>query len=293
MLKPQIPPDILFTSLATTVLDKITVAGKLVAENSPGGSAVFSALGARLFTLPSAEYHSPVALRINAGEDFPAKVEDVLRGWNIFLDLQRHATALSLRAEIAYHDASLECRDFKYTTPVVSVEPQDLQGTPMQSARIFHLFTVPQVLHEQVFAIQKLRRAAGLDMPLIIWEPRSRSYIPENLQHAYDAARLADVISPNHVELLELFGESTSAAPFDPLRIEMLAQRLVDSGIGPDANGVIVSPRLARFLLSPFLQDDESLSESSLRIQKSRAMIIFKVCLTTSVWSMSLPTHLV
>lgn len=126
--------------------------------------------------------------------------------------------------------------------------PLDLQGTPMLCARIFHLFTVPQVLHEQVFSLQKLRRAAELDMPLIIWEPRSRSYIPENLRHAYDAARLADVISPNHIELLELFGESTSAAAFDPFRIEVLAQRLVDSGIGPEANGVIVSPRMAYFL---------------------------------------------
>lgn len=247
MLEHQTSAEILFTSLATTVLDKISVAGRVVAENNPGGSALFSALGARLFALPGAEHLSPVALKINAGEDFPAEVEDLLRGWNIVLDLQRYASTLSLRAEVAYHDASLESRDFKYTTNIIPFRPLDLQGTQMLGARIFHLFTVPQGLHEQVLSLEKLRRAAGLDMPLVIWEPRSRSYVPENLQHAYDAARLADVISPNHIELLELFGHPTTVA-FDPICIETLAQRLVDSGIGRDANGVIVSLRLACFL---------------------------------------------
>lgn len=239
--------EILFTSLATTVLDKISVAGSLIAENSPGGSAVFSALGARLFALPSAQHPSPVALRINAGEDFPVEVESLLRGWNIVLDLQRYPSTPSTRAEVAYHDASLEARDFKYTTPIVPFGPPDLRSTPILGAKIFHLFTIPQGLQEQVLAIENLRKAAGLGMPLLVWEPRSKSYIPENLRHAYDAARLADIISPNHVELLELFGDSIST-PFDRLRIEALAQRLVDSGIGPDSTGVIVSLLTACFL---------------------------------------------
>lgn len=111
----------------------------------------------------------------------------------------------------------------------------------MLGSKAFHLFTTPQALSEQVLALQKLREAAGLEVPLVIWEPRSRSYVPENQGHAYAAARLADIISPNHLELLELFGEPTSG-PFDRLLIEGLAQRLVDSGIGSDSNGVIVSP---------------------------------------------------
>ena len=260
------------------------MAGRLVSENSPGGSAILSALGVRIFLPPSAAHLSPVALRINVGEDFPVEVEKLFRRWNIVIDFQRHESTPTTRADVAYHDASLDSRDFKYTTPVIPSRPLDVQGSPILGARVFHLFTNPQDLHEEVLSLEKLRYATGLGMPLIIREPRSKSYIPENLQHAYDAAKLADLISPNHVGLLEFFAEPTSAA-FDRHRIEKLAQRLVDSGIGPDANGTIVSPRSAR--LPPQHQADDTFiaaSEPCPCIQQSRTMLflyfkLFKVCL--------------
>lgn len=248
MSRSHVPNQILFISLATAVLDKITVAGQLVAQNNIGGSAVFSSLGARLFAVPELNYKSAVALKVHAGHDFPEDVVALLGSWNMVLDLHRDPHRSSTRAEVSYHDASLESRGFRYTTPVLTVQPDDLRGNNhMLAAKVFHLFTSPQALHEQVSQIAHLRQAAGMQLPITVWEPRSKTYIPENLHHALDAAKLVDIISPNHLELLELFGQPTSGS-FDHSQIESFAQVLASTGIGMDNNGIIVSSSPFSFL---------------------------------------------
>jgi hypothetical protein len=241
MFDHEMPGEILFVSMATAVLDKITVAGQLVAQNSTGGSAVFSSLGARLFNPPTPLQKSPVALRIHAGHDFPVDALHLLNSWQMVLDVRRDPHQPSTRAEVTYHDASLEKRDFRYVTPVRSMKPTDLElGDQMLAAKIFHFFTAPEALHEQLSQVAALRQIAGMNMPITIWEPRSRTYIPDKLQHAFESAKLADIISPNHIELLELFAQPTSGQ-FDPAQIESFAQVLAASGIGRDNNGIIVS----------------------------------------------------
>ena len=109
-----------------------------------------------------------------------------------------------------------------------------------------------------------LRRQLGIqDRPLVIWEPAPLACKAENLQSCLDAAALVDVFSPNHIELARLFQDS--AVSPDKFEIERLALKILDSGVGPEGNGVVViragengcfvqSRGLARKWIPPFYE---------------------------------------
>lgn len=235
----ETPQEILFTSLGTTVLDEIYVNGKLTAQNSPGGAAIFSALGARLFAIKPAA----ISLKIIAGEDLPLVVEQALRQWDISLSLQRLPSMSSTRAELRYADATLDSRDFKYLTPVLQPKPSDLQSSPILTSKVFHMLSTPQEVLKDVEDLLALRLRLHLPRPLIIWEPRPTSCILSNLCPLLEAIKHVDIVSPNHVELLTFFGEPTTP-PFSRIQIEVLAQVFVDSGVGHDNDGIVVSKPL-------------------------------------------------
>lgn len=162
------PKRILFTSLGTTVLDEIYVGDKLIAQNSPGGAAIFSALCARLFAPPSPNGSSPIALKINAGEDFPIEVENTLRSWKLTLDLQRLPNTSSTRAELRYTDASLSSRNFRYLTPILRPHPADLVTSPLLASKAIHLLTTPQDLPNEVTQLLSLPKPLNIYRPFII-----------------------------------------------------------------------------------------------------------------------------
>lgn len=76
------------------------------------------------------------------------------------------------------------------------------------------------------------------DEPLIIWEPAPPSCLPENLPACFEAARSVDVFSPNHIELLRLFG--LEAEMHDKRVLESLATAFLQSGIGRKGGGLAV-----------------------------------------------------
>lgn len=131
-------------------------------------------------------------------------------------------------------------KDFKYTTPVLSVLEDSLKHTEFQASKAFHYLASPEDLRVRVSKLLALRAEAGiLGRPLIIWEPAPLSCQPENLEACLEAAALVDVFSPNHLELAKLFSELNPEV-VDKKMIEDIASGCLGSGIGPEGSGTVI-----------------------------------------------------
>ena len=77
--------------------------------------------------------------------------------------------------------------------------------------------------------------------PQIVWEPEPRDCRPETLPSVLESARLVKVLSPNHLELSTLFGHVIEeSCAFDCSVIERFASLVLDSGVGPNGDGLLV-----------------------------------------------------
>lgn len=131
-------------------------------------------------------------------------------------------------------------KDFKYTTPVLAVQEDNLKHTTLLASKLFHLLAGPEDLKARVSKLLALRAEAGIEeRPLIIWEPSPLSCGPENLEACMEAAASVDILSPNHLELAKLFSEPHSDV-LDKNKIEVLASKWLDRGVGPDGNGSVI-----------------------------------------------------
>ncbi|KEY83364.1 carbohydrate kinase pfkB [Aspergillus fumigatus] len=214
-------PSISFTSLGLVVLDEIRFPSQEPLLDVLGGSgtygwfcsAVFRAtLGARLFLRPPLS--RTLGWMIHTGHDFPELMTDRLRSWDSTLIVKREADKPSTRGL--------------------------LENTPLLSAKAYHYLETPQDMQTRLSALLSLRNEAGEpDRPFIVWEPAPYVCKPENLQPCLSAAQHVDVLSPNHLELAALFGESPAKA-HDKATIEALARRVLDSGVGIDGKGTVV-----------------------------------------------------
>ena len=97
---------------------------------------------------------------------------------------------------------------------------------------------VPQLL--------ELRAAEGVSTrPLLVWEPAPLSCVAGSRDAHLKAAKLVDVYSPNHQELIATF-QSEEERNEDPTRelefavIERYAYEILESGVGPDGEGVVI-----------------------------------------------------
>ncbi|KAK5940772.1 hypothetical protein PMZ80_007189 [Knufia obscura] len=230
----------LLTTLGLAVLDEIHFGNGTTAHNILGGSGSYCTAGARLFSPEPTN----ISWQVHAGTDFPRAIESQLNSWGINLRLRKSADRLSTRGLLVYEDDTFGAKSFRYTTPVHQVEPSDLVDTPMLNARAIHILASPEKLMSQVEQLSDLRRNADYATgpqnteSMIIWEPAPLSCLPENLSACFDAARVVDVFSPNHIELLQLFG--IPSILFDRTVVESLAAAFLKSGVGKAGKGVIV-----------------------------------------------------
>lgn len=102
------------------------------------------------------------------------------------------------------------------------------------TARAFHWLLPPNDVAVQTEELLRLRREAGVvERPLLVWEPFPAECQPAFLDRHLEACGLVDVFSPNHVELLGLFGETTAPeAPSPSLDkgvVESCAGKLLDA----------------------------------------------------------------
>lgn len=125
-----------------------------------------------------------------------------------------------------------------YTTPVNEVSPRDLAENNMVSSQYFHTLCRPDQIKPQVDDLLRLLCLRGLNRPFIIWEPSPPSCKPESLQLCLESAASVDVFSPNHLELLSLFGYSEES--FNKDTIHELASRFLQAGVGPEKQGAVV-----------------------------------------------------
>ncbi|RHZ43557.1 pfkB family carbohydrate kinase superfamily [Aspergillus thermomutatus] len=231
-------PSISFVSLGLVVLDEIRFPNQELLTDVLGGSGAYATLGARLFLRPPLSH--TLGWMIHTGNDFPKLMEDRLKSWDATLIVERESDKPSTRGLLEYKDTSFGPKHFKYTTPILTVHDSNLKNTPLLTSKAYHYLEPPQDIQTRLASLLALRREAGApERPFIIWEPAPYSCQPENLQASLDAAHVVDVLSPNHLELAALFGESPSAA-LDKARIESLARRFLKSGVGPDGKGTVV-----------------------------------------------------
>jgi len=118
----------------------------------------------------------------------------------------------------------------------------DLHGSRALTAHAFHFLATPPDMQRYATELRHLitmrTDKPGRDETLIIWEPAPLSCLPGNLAACFEAARTVDVFSPNHIELLRLFG--LGAETHDKRVLESLATAFLQSGIGREGNGLVV-----------------------------------------------------
>ena len=94
---------------------------------------------------------------------------------------------------------------FQYITPTLTIQPEHLRDTYLLGARSFHFFVDPTQIIEQTTRLRELRDANGLTTrPVVVWEPKSYSCMPENLSAFVKAVQSVNIFSPNHIELARI-----------------------------------------------------------------------------------------
>lgn len=100
------------------------------------------------------------------------------------------------------------------------------------------------MVKEQIPLLLGLRQQANIiPLPCIIWEPDARACHPENINAVLEAAKLVDVISPNHLELGKLFADRSKegdSCSNDPSLLENFAWRILESGVGAEGGGAVL-----------------------------------------------------
>jgi sugar/nucleoside kinase (ribokinase family) len=137
------------------------------------------------------------------------------------------------------------CVAFKYMTPKLRLDHQDLVDTPLLWSKSFHLICSPLRSMELAGQILRLRMTAvsqNLDpRPLTIWEPVPDLCVPGEYGNCLRALRHVDVVSPNNGELGGFFGIDTMDGDHVNFRlVESLCDIWLRSGVGPRGEGGIV-----------------------------------------------------
>jgi pfkB family carbohydrate kinase len=193
----------------------------------------------------------------DTGDSLPSLVHSKLDRWGITLIQRRTCNLKTTKGWTTYSpDKSSEsgaftqycvdyakfrkAKQFRYLAKVEDLTPLELSSTTLLSSQTFHLHCSPAAAQSHIEQLVALRRGAGLsETPIVVWEPEPRSCESKNLTLCREAARLVDVLSPNHLELGAFFGV-LDPSKLDNSAIEQMAESMISSGIGNDGNGAIV-----------------------------------------------------
>ena len=159
------------------VLDEIRFPDGETLYNVPGGSGLYSTLGARM----ASSAPKSVGCLVLAGGDFPSSVEKALVEWDVTLLLKKDIDRLSTRGLLQYRGINFQgtvtpssccprqmqlqtrcyankgpqClhvdRVFAYTTPTLQPTPADLaspDSIQLLSSTAFHFLAPPKILSD-------------------------------------------------------------------------------------------------------------------------------------------------
>ena len=124
----------------------------------------------------------------------------------------------------------------------MTIEPKHLRDTPLLTSHGFHFFVDPAQIIEQTTQLQDLRKAVGITTrPIVVWEPKAYSCVPENLQAFIEAMRVVDVFSPNHIELARIVRKNIPLVPNEKFFEDLCAPFFIsqDSGSNPQRSLVV------------------------------------------------------
>ncbi|KAI5809365.1 Ribokinase-like protein [Pyronema omphalodes] len=233
--------EIHFTTLGMFIIDEIHYgpdSARKVAVDIIGGGGTYGVLGARIFSpsRPSA-LSKTVGWIVDAGSDFPAPVLSLLESLNTHLVLRHDPTRLTTRGWNSYGEN--ENRAFKYLTPKKRLDVKDLVESGLEGAKCVHLICSPVRAMDLVGELAQARARATTGSQKIVWEPVPDLCTPENKLDMFKAAKMVDVLSPNHDELSAFW--SPSEIPSDvENEVEYLVQLLLDNGVGENGEGSVV-----------------------------------------------------
>ncbi|KAM7186949.1 Ribokinase-like protein [Naviculisporaceae sp. PSN 640] len=219
-----------FVSLGMVVLDELRLPNGRILYDVPGGSGLYSTLGARM---ASSACPQTVGCFVLAGKDFPDQIQHLLGHWDVRPCVQRSSDKLSTRGLVEYGGTDFKERIFSYTTPTLQPTPADLP-TSLISSAAFHILASPENLTLYTNELRELRiRDAsgniGSKWPIIAWEPLPSSCAATHKDKQIEAGRLVDVYSPNHTEFLSIFDPNSNRnTEFDKSLVEKLAKDLVE-----------------------------------------------------------------
>ncbi|KAJ6143559.1 hypothetical protein N7471_003012 [Penicillium samsonianum] len=237
--------EVEFCTLGMFIIDDIDFGGSRPGvKNILGGAASFAVVGARLVS--GSKYARSVSWIVDVGSDFPAETLDVIKSWNTACVFREDSSRLTTRAWNGYHPD--EKRDFKYLTPKLRLEPEMLSDSQVWS-KTFHMvcsasrcMSIVQNILQRRNELQKAGKAPSAahasKRPIFVWEPVPDLCTPEEQEKFFAANKVVDVVSPNHMELGMMFEHPgwTEKSQVG----QQLVQRITDSGIGPDGNGMLV-----------------------------------------------------
>ncbi|KAJ5832104.1 hypothetical protein N7474_000415 [Penicillium riverlandense] len=231
-----------FCTLGMFILDDIDFGdSRPGVKNILGGAASFAVVGARLVAGPA--HARSVSWIVDMGSDFPPEALEAIKSWNTDCVFRQDHSRLTTRAWNGYHPS--EKRDFKYLTPKLRLEPSMLSDTQVWS-RTFHMvcsasrcISIVQDILRRRDALHQAGQAPSTthasNRPIFVWEPVPDLCTPEEQEKFFEANRVVDVVSPNHLELGMMFDQ-----PGWTEESTELVQKILDSGVGPDGKGCLV-----------------------------------------------------
>ncbi|KAJ5158359.1 uncharacterized protein N7500_008010 [Penicillium coprophilum] len=237
--------EVEFCTLGMFIIDEIDFGGSRPGvKNILGGAASFAVVGARLVS--GSKYARSVSWIVDVGSDFPAETLDVIKSWNTSCVFREDPSRLTTRAWNGYHPD--EKRDFKYLTPKLRLEPEMLSDSQVWS-KTFHMVCSASrcmsIVHDILQRRDELQKAGkapsaarASKRPIFVWEPVPDLCTPEEQDKFFAANKVVDVVSPNHLELGMMFDHPGWTEKSQ--EGQQLVQRITDSGIGPDGNGMLV-----------------------------------------------------
>ncbi|KAI5919352.1 Ribokinase-like protein [Camillea tinctor] len=225
-----------FVSLGMIVLDELRLPSGDILRDKVGGSGAYSTLGARLVTGPMGSHE--IGCFVLAGHDFPQYVTELLKSWDISLEIDVDNDRLSTRGLLEYHEETFNHKSFRYTTSPLQPMPRHLP-TSLLVSESFHMLLAPGDLLPYIDELLKMREQQRVGQrPVIVWEPLPIKCRKEHLDMHVRACGSVDIFSPNHLELLALFDEATE--PFNRELIENCAARLLTLQPTPALNAIVV-----------------------------------------------------
>ncbi|KAK8066705.1 hypothetical protein PG997_013452 [Apiospora hydei] len=195
--------DISFVSLGMLVLDELHLPDGQILRDDIGGSGAWSMLGARIaMGHPDAQ---KVGSFIVAGHDFPDSVTQAVRRLGVTLEMMVDPTRESTEASWL-----LTMKTRRSCISPSRFSPRLLSYPAICSPRGPSICYFPLKPSWPKFPrLLSRRQAAGIREPtFIVWEPLPWKCTPENLEAHKEASKLVSVFSPNHLELLGLFGNA-------------------------------------------------------------------------------------